>query len=1021
LNRKCISTFFLFLLLSFDLPDIALSQQNEVRSLIEKGNQFRIKGQYSEARQSFEQAKNVAESLNDQPAVAESLNNIGYIFYLTSDYQPALENFEQSLKLSDAIGNQKGIAQSLNNIGRVHYMEEDYDVALNYYHKSLSISESLKDSSGIADSLNHIGLVYYLIAENDKGLEYLKQSLALRETLKDDTAIASSLNNIGLVQRELGNNESAITHFKKSLSIREKQGDKAGIALLMCSLGSVEVAQGNYKEALEHYQTGIQIYQTLGNKAQMANALGTLGQIYDSQGNYRLALESYQKSLKLYEQTEQKTGVTHILNMIGNLHYAQGNSNVALDYLNKALRLEEESKDKRDIANTLVVLGDHYTREGDNEKALTYYQKSLTIAEEIQQRYLSSLLLNKIANVQAGMGNFEMAKTTLEQSLEISKQIDNKVAITGSLNSIGTIHYKQQNYVQAMDFAERSVVLAKTVGERSVLWESLSNLGKAQAALNEPDKAIRSFENAIQTIESLRVDVAGAEEDKQRFFENKLTPYHLIVDLLLHKSGSEPAALAYAERAKSRVLLEVLQSGRINIAGALTSDELDQERTLNQKLISLNREVQKAKLDQKLNDSRQKELTASLDKARLDLEQFRTNIYAAHPELKIHRGESEVITPEALNKLLSDPKEAFLEYVVTQEKTFLFVISKEENKVSVDTNVFTINVKQNELASCISNFRNQMADRKPNFRAEAAALHNLLITPASEILKTKHNLVIVPDDVLWELPFQALLSGKDRYLLEDYSLYYVPSLTVLNEMKKNRKQKQNSVAINLFAMGNPALGTKTRENVKEIFRNANLDPLPQAEKEVQELAKLYGIDQSAIYIGSNAREDRVKNEASKYHVLHFASHGLLNNATPLYSQILLAQNDAQQEDGLLEAWEILNLKLNADLVVLSACDTALGKIEKGEGMIGLTWALFVAGVPNTVVSQWTVDSSSTTELMIQFHKKLKLLLSDSTSRTPIPDALRAAALNLLKTDEYRHPFYWAPFVVIGSGELATAH
>jgi CHAT domain-containing protein len=117
----------------------------------------------------------------------------------------------------------------------------------------------------------------------------------------------------------------------------------------------------------------------------------------------------------------------------------------------------------------------------------------------------------------------------------------------------------------------------------------------------------------------------------------------------------------------------------------------------------------------------------------------------------------------------------------------------------------------------------------------------------------------------------------------------------------------------------------------------------------------------------------------------------------------------------------LNLKLNADLVVLSACDTALGKIEKGEGMIGLTWALFVAGVPNTVVSQWTVDSSSTTELMIQFHKKLKLLLSDSTSRTPIPDALRAAALNLLKTDEYRHPFYWAPFVVIGSGELATAH
>ena len=902
----------------------------------------------------------------------------------------------------------------------MHATQEDHDVALDYFHKSLSISESLKDNSGIADSLNSIGIVYYVRAENDKGLEYLRRGLALRETLKDDTAIASSLNSIGLVERELGNNESAITHFKKSLSIREKQGDKAGIALLMCSIGSVEVAQGNYKEALDHYQTGIQIYQTLGNKAYMANALGTLGQIYYSQGHYRLALESYQKSLKLYEETGQETGVTHMLNLIGTLHSDQGNSNVALDYWNKALRLEEESKDKRDIANTLMLLGSHYRMEGDNEKALTYYQKSLTIAEEIQQRYLSSLLLNSIANVQAGMGNFELAKTTLDQSLEISKQIDNKVATTDALSVISTIHYEQQDYVQASDFAERSVVLAKTVGQRSALWEALTNLGKAQAALNEPDKAIRSFENAIQTIESLRIDVAGAEEDQQRFFKNKLTPYQLIVDLLLHKSGGEPAALAYAERAKSRVLLDVLQSGRINIAGALTSDEREQERTLNQKLISLNREVQKAKLDQKLNESRQKELTGSLDKARLDLEQFRTNIYVVHPELKVQRGEAEVVTPERLNQLMSDPKEAFLEYVVTQEKTFLFVISKEENKVSVDTNVFTINVKQNELASRISNFRNQMADRKPNFRTEAAALHNLLITPASEILKMKRNLVIVPDDVLWELPFQALLSGKDRYLLEDHSLYYVPSLTVLNEMKKLRKQKQGSVAINLFAMGNPALGTKTRENVKEIFRNANLDPLPQAEKEVQELAKLYGIDQSAIYIGSNAREDRVKNEAGQYNFLHFATHGLLNNSTPLYSQILLAQNEAQQEDGLLEAWEILNLKLNADLVVLSACDTALGKVEKGEGMIGLTWALFVAGVPNTVVSQWTVDSASTTELMIQFHKKLKSLLSDSTSRTPIPDALRAAALNLLKTDEYRHPFYWAPFVVIGSGEFAAS-
>ncbi|HSE40468.1 MAG TPA: CHAT domain-containing tetratricopeptide repeat protein, partial [Acidobacteriota bacterium] len=857
-------------------------------------------------------------------------------------------------------------------------------------------------------------------ADNTKALEYLKRSLALREELKDDSAIASSLNNIGLVEKELGNNESAIGYFRNSLLIREKLGDKAGLALVTCSLASVEYSQGNYKEALEHYQTGLKIYETLDIKAQMANTLGSIGLIYQALGHYRLALESFQKSLKLYELTGQKSGVTHVLNMIGSIHLNQGNSKAAFDYFKEALLLNEETKDKRDISNTFMLLGNYYRIEGDSERALEYYQKSLAIAEETQQRYLSSLLLNNVADVLSEMGNFELARKTLDQSIQISQAIDNKVAITQALNSLSMIEFKERDYVQALDFAERSAALSRAVGQRSELWESLTNLGKAYAALKESDKAIHSFEDAIQTIESLRIDVAGDEQDQERYFENKLAPYHLIVDSLLQKDDNE-AALTFAERAKSRVLLDVLQSGRTTIAGTLTSEELEEERTINEKLISCNRQVQKAKLAEEVNESQLKTLTADLEKARLNMEQFRTNIYAAHPELKIHRGESEVITAEALNKLLSDPKDAFLEYVVTQDKTFLFVVSKEEKKPSVDITVFTINIKQSELASRINNFRNQIADRKPNFRTEAAALNNILITPANKILQRKRNLIIVPDDVLWELPFQAILSDQDRYLLQDYSLYYVPSFTVLNEMKKLKKQKPDSPGISLFALGNPTLGTKTRKNVKEIFRNANLDPLPQAEKEVQELGRLYGDQKARIYMRSNAREDRVKNEANQYNVLHFATHGLLNNSTPLYSQLLLAQNDTQEEDGLLEAWEILNLRLNADLVVLSACDTALGKVGKGEGMIGLTWALFVAGVPNTVVSQWMVDSASTTELMIEFHKKLKSFLSNSTSKTPIPDALRAAALTLLKTDEYRHPFYWAPFVVIGSGDLGAEH
>jgi CHAT domain-containing protein len=174
---------------------------------------------------------------------------------------------------------------------------------------------------------------------------------------------------------------------------------------------------------------------------------------------------------------------------------------------------------------------------------------------------------------------------------------------------------------------------------------------------------------------------------------------------------------------------------------------------------------------------------------------------------------------------------------------------------------------------------------------------------------------------------------------------------------------------------------------------------------VQTLAKLYGASKSEVFIGPEAREDRAKNEAGKFRVLHFATHGIVNNASPMYSHLVLSQGNSK-EDGLLEAWELLNMDLKADLVVLSACETARGRVGAGEGMIGLSWALFVAGTPTTVVSQWKVDSASTTELMLEFHRNR--LAANSKAQS-----LRKAMLKMLGSNQYKHPFYWAPFVVIG--------
>jgi len=206
------------------------------------------------------------------------------------------------------------------------------------------------------------------------------------------------------------------------------------------------------------------------------------------------------------------------------------------------------------------------------------------------------------------------------------------------------------------------------------------------------------------------------------------------------------------------------------------------------------------------------------------------------------------------------------------------------------------------------------------------------------------------------------------------------------------------------------MGTETVKRAAVTLRDGKLEPLPEAEEEVKALGRLYGASRSKVYVGAEAREDRVKSEASRARILHFATHGILNNALPMYSHLALADGGAG-EDGLLEAWELMQLDLRADLVVLSACETARGRIGAGEGMIGFSWAMFLAGVPSIVVSQWKVETAATRDLMVNFHRNLIATKSKPTKA----EALRQAALKLMKTPETSHPFYWAGFVLVGDG------
>jgi CHAT domain-containing protein len=248
-------------------------------------------------------------------------------------------------------------------------------------------------------------------------------------------------------------------------------------------------------------------------------------------------------------------------------------------------------------------------------------------------------------------------------------------------------------------------------------------------------------------------------------------------------------------------------------------------------------------------------------------------------------------------------------------------------------------------------------------------------------------------------------------LIERSAIAYAPSLRVLREMKAQRNRRAGEAISALLALGNPAIFGETIERATLVLRDERLEALPEAEEEVKALGRLYGPARSRIYTRAEAREDRVKTEAGRAGILHFATHGLLNNAAPMYSRLVLAAGD-RNEDGLLEAWELMQLDLKAELAVLSACDTARGRFGAGEGIVGLTWAMFVAGVPSIVVSQWKVESASTRDLMLSFHGQLTKPRAKATKA----EALRQAALRLMKKPQTSHPFYWAGFVLIGDSQ-----
>ncbi|MBA3442597.1 MAG: CHAT domain-containing protein, partial [Pyrinomonadaceae bacterium] len=605
-----------------------------------------------------------------------------------------------------------------------------------------------------------------------------------------------------------------------------------------------------------------------------------MGNVFLLTSNYRQALHHYNLALEAVKPLNQRRRKRRILTNLGILYTDQGEYEKAADHFDQSKQLAIEMNDRVGAVKNLVNIAASNLMQNKYELARKAYLESLEGAEALNLREWVLVSQEGLGSVFAAQGKYELALDWLNKSLQKAEQIGNKPRKAILLWEIAKLYVSQGSYPQAIEFADRAAVLAdQSMPEISYLARTIK--GKAYLAQKDYRRASENLSQAIGQIEQIRTQVAGRELARQVFFESKVGPYHAMIQLLIeqNKPKSWAEALYFAEQAKGRVLLDVLRHGRVN-AGA-TMNVVEQRR--------------------------------------------------------IEGRQTQSIKFEEVDTLLPNAKTALLEYVTTNDKAYLFVLTRDKDSdvngsASVDLNLYQLKTTPEELSTLSNKFRNMLASQDTDFFTLSRQLYDLLLGPAKHQLQGRTTLGIVPDGILWNVPFQALRSAERRYVIEDHAVFYAPSLSVLHEMKSKTskfqldksnnpvaKVKGGAATPTLLAFGDPISGDGKKQLVPSPNRKLTVSPTSK-EKEILALRRFYGANNSAVYLKEQASEKLFKSDAGEYNVIHLATEGILDNRNPMNSYVELSKSPGDTDgDGRLEVREMMNLNLRAELVVISAC------------------------------------------------------------------------------------------------------
>ena len=880
-----------------------------------------------------------------------------------------------------------------------------FDEAFAAFAVAVRVGENAADVQTRVTGLRGQGDIERQRGRVRQALPFLERAMAEAEAAADPGLVGSLGSPLGMSRIQMGEYTEALEIFERQREAFERAGDTRGRGHAESNIGTALGTMGRNEEALQAFERSRALHEAAGFAGGVARADNNLGLTQRNLGNYAAALEALTRSLKAKEAGGDRPGLPSTLKNIGDVYAIQGARLQALEYFHRSYAIAAEIGLKPAMIEALYDEGRVLLELDRPQEAEKAQERALALAQEIESAEAVTWVSSALAEIRHAQGDRAGALRILQGCLETAEKRGEVPLIVHARWLVAALRLEEGRAADALALADGAADVARRSFLRDELWPALLVAARAEVALGQPSHAEPLLREAVDVIEDLRAQTVGTDADRTAFLVTRAEPYQDLVALLA-EAGRDWDALAMAERSKGRVLLDVI-GGPAPTAAALGPAEREEERALESSLLAANSELRALLQKQGPDPERVKTLEAERARRRRALEDLSTRAYAEHPELRVLRGESRALDRADAGALLGDGQTVLLEYVLAERGGYLFVLAPGapgEPRLAVHR----LPGRTSVLLGLAKRLRAQLADRDLDFGTTSSRLYDLLLAPAGAPLRRARHVVLVPEGPLWELPFQALRPATGRYLIEGAAVSYAPSLTVLRDMRA--RHGTGSGEQTLLALGNPELGMGSRRRAPSVLMGETLEPLPEAEAQVREIAQLYDVRTSDVRVGAAARESWFKAEAPHYRVLHLATHGVLDDTSPLYSQLVLATPaTGDADDGLLEAREILDLKLGADLAVLSACETGRGQAGAGEGLIGMTWAFFVAGCPATVASQWKVEAAATTRLMLAFHRELQ-------AKHTAAEALRLAALAQLRRPAERHPFYWAGFVAMGDAD-----